>query len=336
MFQFIKFSLFLLLFLFLNQSVAKNDTKKNNDACLLGKLKIASPHTTVAEIKAECSVEISEKKDNLGLISKRFLAEKESEFNSYVLTPHMRNYILPFTITDDFNYGAYNSGNSGGLSDNFVNKEAKFQLSIKVPLNSEDLFFDNDELYFGMTLVSWWQIYASDISKPFRETNYKPEIFYLTPTKWHPFGGNLGLGVGFEHQSNGRSQFLSRSWNRFYGQIMFEKNNFVMALRPWYRIKEEMKDDPLDPIGDDNPDIEDYMGHFELYTGYKWDRLEMTGMFRQNFSTGNGAFQLEATYPLWGRLLGYVQYFNGYGESLIDYNHSQQKVGIGFALTNYF
>jgi phospholipase A1/A2 len=38
-------------------------------------------------------------------------------------------------------------------------------------------------------------------------------------------------------------------------------------------------------------------------------------------------------HPLYGRLKGYVQYLNGYGESLIDYNHRQQSLGLGFGLT---
>ncbi|MDG1752361.1 MAG: phospholipase A, partial [Thalassotalea sp.] len=55
---------------------------------------------------------------------------------------------------------------------------------------------------------------------------------------------------------------------------------------------------------------------------------------RHNFSHQKGGMELSFTFPLWGKLRGYAQYTAGYGESLIDYNHSQQRFGLGIALTN--
>jgi phospholipase A1 len=304
------------------------------DNCLLTKLKLAAPHTSVAEIKAACDVELIPKAFNRGVVSKRVIAEREVEFNPYVITPHKMNYILPAVVTDSFNQTPYQAVPE--FANNFEDIEAKYQISLKVPLTADDIFTDNDKLYFGLTVQSWWQIYANNISKPFRETNYQPEIMYFAPTDWHPFDGNVAVIVGLEHQSNGRSQLLSRSWNRVYSEIVFEKGNFAASLRPWYRIKEEHKKTPTSAKGDDNPDILDYMGHFELGLGYKWHHYEFTALGRQNFATHKGALELGVTFPLWGKLEGYLQYFSGYGESLIDYNHSQHKVGLGIALSNYF
>ncbi|MEX1058582.1 MAG: phospholipase A, partial [Natronospirillum sp.] len=135
------------------------------------------------------------------------------------------------------------------------------------------------------------------------------------------------INLGMVHQSNGRSEGLSRSWNRVYAQFGFERDNLALLIRPWYRIPERDVDD--------NPDIEDYLGHGELLAVYRKDRNAYSLLLRNNFqSTDNrGAVKLNWSFPLYGRLKGYVQYFNGYGESLVDYNHSQQSIGFGVSLT---
>lgn len=269
---------------------------------------------------------------NTGVISERFLKEQRTQFDPYVITPHKMNYILPAYITNDSQNPAYEGINS--FSNNLEDIESKFQLSLKVPLTSESMFIEGDSLYLGFTLQAWWQVYASSISKPFRETNYQPEVFYMAPLDWHPFGGNTGFVVGLEHQSNGRSQGLSRSWNRLYGHFLYEKDDFALSFKPWARLQEDEKEFPQDPEGDDNPDIEDYMGKYELGMMYKWDNLQFSFMGRRNFATKKGALELGVTFPLWGRLRGYAQAFNGYGDSMIDYNHKQTRFGIGFALSD--
>jgi phospholipase A1/A2 len=126
------------------------------------------------------------------------------------------------------------------------------------------------------------------------------------------------------HQSNGRGEDLSRSWNRVYAQFGFERGNLALMIRPWYRIPENAETD-------DNPDIEDYLGHGDLLAVYRQGRNVYSLLLRNNFkkSDNHGAVKLNWSFPLYGRLKGYVQYFNGYGESLIDYNHSQQSLRAG-------
>ncbi len=309
-------------------------TKAMNE-CLAQKIATATGDTTVSQLRAECDVEVAEPNSTTipGALSKRFRSEAKTKFDPYVITPHKMNYILPISVTDNRNTEVYEDI-APFWSDNIEDEEAKYQLSIKVPLNSGDLFTKGDAIYFGMTLQSWWQIYSDNISKPFRETNYQPELFYIAPLDWQPLDFNTGLAVGIEHQSNGRSTMISRSWNRVYLNFMFEKGNFAFALKPFYRLDEDEKEFAGDPEGDDNPDISDYMGYFQGHAAYKYENLEFSMMFRENFATNKGALQLGMTFPLWGKLRGYVQYFNGYGESLIDYNHNQQVFGAGIALTN--
>lgn len=311
-------------------SFAGNDNLM--DKCFLTELKKVDDSVTVAQIKAKCE-KVNKKLPFLkGQISNRIIEERNTAFNPYVITPHKMNYILPFSLTNQVNDNAYDE--FGEWQDNFEKVEAKFQISIKVPLNTDSLFTEGDSLYFGFTLKSWWQLYSDNISKPFRETNYQPELFYLMPLSWHPSYGNTGLIIGAEHQSNGRTQLLSRSWNRIYLNFLYEKDNFALSFKPWIRISEKEKELPLSSDGDDNPDISDYMGHFELGMVYKWDEYEFSFLGRENFAEHHGGLELGFTFPLWGRLRGYAQFSSGYGESLIDYNHSQERFGLGIALTN--
>ncbi len=325
----------LLSFLPLSFLYAQSFEESFND-CLFKTIKTADKNQTLQQIEDYCEKKIIQETvgtKKLGAISKRIIKERKTAFNPYVITPHKMNYILPVTITNQINNDSYKD--IPNWSDNFKDIEAKFQISLKVPLTTGDILNNGDQLFFGFTLASWWQLYTESISRPFRETNYQPELFYITPIDWHPFDSNSGIVFGIEHQSNGRPQLTSRSWNRIYMNFLFEKENFALSFKPWYRIQEDEKADSLDADGDDNPDIADYMGHFELGLVYNWrDDYKISMRLRENFSQHHGAIEVGFTFPLWGKLRGYAQYFNGYGESLIDYNHKQQRIGIGFALTD--
>jgi phospholipase A1 len=101
--------------------------------------------------------------------------------------------------------------------------------------------------------------------------------------------------------------------------------------RAWYRIPESYSDD-------NNPDIEHFLGYGDLLAVYKWNpRNTMSLLVRNNLSWNDnkGGYQLDWSFPLYGRLKGYVQVFTGYGESLIDYNWRQTTFGIGVLLTDW-
>lgn len=302
------------------------------DRCLLNATRGQSGEMTIDEVRQRCELpEKEEPTEEPELLTQRRELEKSTEFQPFVITPHKMNYILPLTYTDSVNREAYQDT---GWAEDLRKAEAEFQISFKIPLNYTDLLFEDDALFFGFTLRSYWQVYAGSISRPFRETNYQPELFYYTPTVWKPFGGNTWLGVGIEHQSNGQRQDLSRSWNRIYGSFTYEKNRLAINFRPWWRIPEDSKSYADDPDGDDNPDIRDYMGNFELSAVYKWDSVALNFMGRENFETHNGYAELGMTFPIWGKVRGYAKYSTGYGENLIDYNHKQQRFGLGIAITD--
>ena len=262
-------------------------------------------------------------------LDNRMEGDKEALDNSFAMTQHRQNYILPMTYITNPN----SAGNSELTEENIDKKEAKFQISTKFPLYLEEAGFDG--VYFGFTLTSFWQLYNSEVSKPFRETNYEPEVFWQETADYSVFGYKFNtFQVGFNHMSNGQSGLQSRSWNRLFASIVFSDNDDIYYLKTWYRIPEDEKDDINDPTGDDNPDIQDYYGRIELGYGRKIGAFKMMALLRNNldFDENRGSIQLDFTYPISDRYELLLQYFNGYGDSLIDYNRSQERIGVGFQL----
>lgn len=319
------------LFAFANDEPSENQLAKQ---CILNELAAGDESQTLAEVKKKC-IQIADM-EKMSAIDKRVIREKVTTNNPNVITPHKRNYILPVTYMDrPKNTPAARDPNLKGAP--LDDLEAKFQLSLKVPLYQSKSDIDQ-AFYFGFTMQSYWQLYNNDISSPFRETNYQPEVFWmnLLDDENRLWGDEMGIAIGFEHQSNGRNIPLSRSWNRIYANLFWEHNGLVFSFKPWYRIPEEEKRNPEDPTGDDNPDIHEYMGHFEFASVYRYEEHEFTVMLRNNLKSDNkGAVQLDWSFPAWGRLRGYAQYYNGYGESLIDYNQHIERFGVGILLTDF-
>jgi len=229
---------------------------------------------------------------------------------------HKQNYILPYTysLLDD--------------DDGRKKYEIKFQMSLKQRL----LKFYGWAFYFGYTQKSFWQAYDFSESRPFRENNFNPEFFLRTKI-W----SGLRIDTGGEHESNGKDLPYSRSWNRIYISPYFENDYIILRLKGWYRIKEDKKKNESDTDGDDNPDIHKYYGYGELGLTVKFPELNQTylsSFARYNPKYNRGAIEVNLTVPLPLSSMSFmVQYWNGYGESLIDYDVKQQKFGIGLNFT---
>jgi phospholipase A1 len=265
--------------------------------------------------------------DQPEFVSRRLEEEQENANNRFVIIPYQRNYLLPITYNSNINEEAWDIA----YPDEGMDKaEVKFQISMKAII-WQDMFGKEMDLWGAYTQTNWMQAYNTDASSPFRETNYEPELILSIPNDWHFLGvHNTRLDLSFNHQSNGTSEPLSRSWNRVIGSALFEHKNFSLATSAWYRIPESSKDD-------DNPDIDKYMGHGQLQGVWKWPDYTLGFTFRNNLRSNNkGAIQLDWTFPISQRFSGYIQYFNGYGESLIDYNESSNRIGIGVSITDPF
>ncbi|QQX85448.1 phospholipase A [Cupriavidus necator] len=214
---------------------------------------------------------------------------------------------------------------------------AKFQLSFKYRLfQGEDpaskRLFDN--LYVGYTQFSLWDL--SEQSKPFRDTNYRPSLFYyLSDTGVrNNVISRLSLAAGLEHESNGRSGDESRSINTVFVKPTFyfgDQNDWHWRVAPkLYAYVEK----------GDNPDIAHYRGFMDLGIAYgRPDSWEFSATLRKGTRKWYGSVDAQLTYPM-ARLIpgtaGYLMagYFVGYGESLLDYNHKLPwQFRIGYALS---
>ena len=198
--------------------------------------------------------------------------------------------------------------------------EAKFQISFQKPIFDDILGLD-ETWSVAYTQKSFWQI--SQDSAPFRTTDYEPEIFVTMPTDF------LGLDyfrVGFNHQSNGEAGEISRSWNRIFAGTSFNLGNLRITPRVWHSFN----------FDNTNKDIRQYLGYGDIKFNYDIGNHHLTALWRNNLrfdKENRGAIELNYYFPLpfFKELHGFVQYFSGYGESLIDHNKHVDKVMLGIA-----
>lgn len=133
--------------------------------------------------------------------------------------------------------------------------ESKFQISLKTKI-AQGLFNNKGDLWVGYTQLAAWQVYNQPRSRPFREINYEPELIFNYPLDFRFLGLRAKMaGVAFNHQSNGQTLPLSRSWNRIIFHFALEKEGWQIMFRPWYVIKGNEED---------NPDADDFIGRAEL------------------------------------------------------------------------
>ena len=248
------------------------------------------------------------------------------------IRPHLPMYVMPLWYNATPNYDIHSPTRQAEpfTKDSLQHLDSKLQISMKTKL-AQDVFDTNADVWLGYTQQSYWQVYNGKYSRPFRSSDYQPEIFLTQPIKGNlPGNGSLRLlGAGLVHESNGQSDPLSRSWNRIYAMAGTEWGKLTVIPRLWLIANENSKDS-------DNPDIGDYMGYGDVRWLYPLnDQSTVGGVIRYNPSSNKGAIQLDYAYPLTGGMKAILQLFHGYGENIQDYNHKSTNIGIGIMFNDF-
>jgi len=205
--------------------------------CLMHKLATAADSSTLGELRAACTSEATSVAASLGsdaatpdgaaplVITKQLDAERDASSNLYTITAHHPNYfLLASYATHRPSSATYSDDDETGKQAQKV--EGKFQISLKALLMQE-AFGGTGDLFVGYTQRSFWQMYNRPASSPFRETDFEPELWLRRVVNKPFLGWNVStVALGLNHQSNGRGDEFSRSWNRVLGSVALERGDF--------------------------------------------------------------------------------------------------------------
>ena len=265
-------------------------------------------------------------------MSQRWELDTASRKKPFIITPYKPIYVTAGRWSDNPNKQPM-SGNpaySLPFPVDYNNYEAKFQLSLKTKI-VQRIFWGHGDLWVGYTQRAHWQVYNEKLSRPFRELNYEPELILNFPVHFSVPGFTTRmLGIAFNHQSNGRTLPLSRSWNRVIFHAGLERRNWQLYIRPWIRLPDK---------DDENPDITSYIGCGDVTVIRSFGRhqVSVAGSHSLQFtnSWGRGSIQANWVFPIAGNFKGLLQVSEGYGETLVDYNHRQTTIGLSVSLVEW-
>lgn len=277
----------------------------------------------------------------LSYMERKWRLTSEGDWNITDIETYKSNYLL-ITNTDDRNDTPDSPSRIQSEDRNLDSQDLKFQLSLKtelmnnIPLIRNLPYVTSSRVWGAYTQQSYWQVFDSGTSRPLRENVYEPELILSLGIDNTVDGVKKAyiprmVNLGVVHQSNGNTNPLSRSWNRIYLQSGWElTDQLSLMVRPWWRVPEHSEDD-------DNPDIEKYMGYGDMTL--RWEapsqKTAVSLLLRNNLRSDNKGFgQIDVQHRLFNNpyIKLHLMLSSGYGESLLDYNHSQNMFGVGISL----
>ena len=215
----------------------------------------------------------------------------------------------------------------GGKPDGY-NSDVKFQISFQQRL-TKSVLPGHTYLYLFYTQKAIWHVFRNSL--PFHDLNFNPGIGISR----HIIMKNRLLGkltLMAEHESNGRDGIASRSWNKISLAGEAYISPFLMAhAKYWIPIVD----------GKYNRDILKYMGLYQA--GFqarslddKWV-LDMTLVKRKGWNLNfNTIVQLGYRINHNSNQFIMIQYYNGYGEHMLDYDQYHSRIRIGILIRPEF
>lgn len=295
------------------------------------------PTSSLLAAKDAALSDSADPKPPSSLLSKYWELDPEDKRGVFNFVGYRPNYVLPLHVTNRINRTPSSPTQATVSLPDYRREEAKFQLSLRTKL-AQDLLLPNADLWVGFTQQTFWQIWNGKDSKPFRNSDYEPEVIYVVPTsqglRTLPFGWQWRYTMlGLAHQSNGQSDPLSRSWNRVYLGVGVERGDWSLTTRLTQRLNEPTETD-------NNPDLVAYRGRGEFQLNWMHGRQTASLLYRSTLKgVKYGAVQFEWTYPVYrdqpNGLRWFVQAFRGYGETLTDYNFRQTSLGLGVSFLQF-
>ena len=205
--------------------------------------------------------------------------------------------------------------------------DGRMQLSFKYQV------FEETPVYLAYTNIVLWDVFAD--SGPYRDIEFLPELFYRFDRR---IEGVEHLDLGWIHRSNGQDGLDSRSWDRLFARADLDRSFAGRPARLSPRLQLPIA------TGGENEDIADYHGFWEvdLWVHRLLDPEERGLSLHLRLVSGEdgvpfdrGSFTAGLAYDFGVRRFQpklYAEYFKGYGNSLLEYDQSEELLRFGLLL----
>lgn len=248
--------------------------------------------------------------------------------NQEEFTDSLKNEFLNAPYFGLYKDNYFTVGTTVGKKPDKHNSDVKFQLSIAQRLTKTTLPL-NSYLFIAFSIKAMWNVFENSL--PMRDLNFNPGLGWSFPffSKGR-YAGKFTFMI--EHESNGRDGDESRSWNK----ISFAGSTLV---NEWLMVHSKFWIPIVD--GENNRDILKYSGIYQgglaVTTPNQRFGWALTLVKRKGWNLNFNTI-LEFNWRIFPKDNEYffVQYYNGFGECMLDYNKFHSRIRVGMVIKPKF